>query len=325
MTTSAQLELEAEETRSQIAETLDELRDRMTPGQIVDQVIDYMRDSGGGMFMQNFRQQVVANPIPVTLVGAGIAWLAMASRRRGNGSIGRTTGGVGNTGSETWPARDHASDVAEGWSDSARETASDWAEQSSAAASRLGDLASEAGGRIKGSANAAASAVNDAASATYDAAARGSRRGADLLGRTATNLRDNVASGGRSFTDLVKDQPLVLAGLGLALGALLGAVLPGTETEDQLMGDASDTTKSEAQGFAEQQVEKGKAAAEEGWNAVDRALDQHQSDSGRAEHTATRDPALAAQNSEVPLVPSSESRPDETVSDGVRGEREHTR
>jgi len=303
MTTSAQLELEAEETRSQIAETLDELRDRMTPGQIVDQVIDYMRDSGGGVFMQNFRQQVVANPIPVTLVGAGIAWLAMASRRRGNGSIGRTTGGVGNTGSETWPVRDHASAVAEGWSDSAR----------------------EAGGRIKGTANAAASAVNDAASATYDAAARGSRRGADLLGRTATTLRDNVASGGRSFTDLVKDQPLVLAGLGLALGALLGAVLPGTETEDQLMGDASDTAKSEAQGFAEQKVEQGKAAAEEGWSAVDRALDEHQSDSGRAEHTASRDPAFAGQNSEVPLVPASESGPDETVSDGVRGEREHTR
>jgi len=117
----------------------------------------------------------------------------------------------------------------------------------------------------------------------------------------------------------------VLAGLGLALGALLGAVLPGTETEDQLMGDASDTAKSEAQGFAEQKVEQGKAAAEEGWSAVDRALDQHQSDSGRAEHTASRDPAFAGQNSEVPLVPSSESGPDETMSDGVRGEREHTR
>lgn len=303
MTTSAQLELEAEETRSQIAETLDELRDRMTPGQIVDQVIDYMRDSGGGMFMQNFRQQVVANPIPVTLVGAGIAWLAMASRRRGNGSIGRATGGVDNTGSETWPARDHASAVAEEWSDSAR----------------------DAGGRIKGTANAAASAVNDAASATYDAAARGSRRGADLLGRTATNLRDNVASGGRSFTDLVKDQPLVVAGLGLALGALLGAVLPGTETEDRLMGDASDAAKSDAKGFAEQQVEKGKAAADEGLSAVGQALDQQQSESGRTEHTASTATGFASQDSEVPLVPSSESGPEETASDGVRSEREHTR
>lgn len=321
MTTSAQLELEAEETRSQIAETLDELRDRMTPGQIVDQVIDYMRDSGGGMFVQNFRRQVVANPIPVTLVGAGIAWLALASRRPGNGSIGRAASAVRDKAGEavdglrdSWSARDRASAGAEGWSEGARETASDWADQTGTAASRLGDRANEAGARLKGRADAATSALNDAASSAYDAAARGSRR-----------LRENVASGGRTLTDLVKDQPLVVAGLGLALGALLGAVLPGTETEDRLMGDASDAAKSDAKGFAEQQVEKGKAAADEGLSAVGQALDQQQSESGRTEHTASTATGFASQDSEVPLVPSSESGPEETASDGVRSEREHTR
>jgi ElaB/YqjD/DUF883 family membrane-anchored ribosome-binding protein len=304
MTTSAQLELEAEETRSQIASTLDELRDRMTPGQIVDQVIDYMRDSGGGMFVQNFRQQVVANPIPVTLVGAGIAWLAFASRRRTNGGIDPAGGAM----------RDRASAVAEGWSDSARETASDWAGQTGTAASRLGDRANEAGARLKGRADAATSALNDAASSAYDTAARGSRR-----------LRENVASGGRTLTDLVKDQPLVVAGLGLALGALLGAVLPGTEAEDRLMGDASDAAKSDAKGFAEQQVEKGKAAAGEGLSAVGQALDQQQGESGRTGHTGSNAAGFASQDSEVPLVPSSESGPAETTSDGVSDEREHVR
>lgn len=304
MTTSAQLELEAEETRSQIAETLDELRDRMTPGQIVDQVLDYMRDSGGGMFMHNFRQQVVANPIPVTLVGAGIAWLAIASRRRGNGGIDRTAAAV-------------------------RDTTSDWAGQTGAAASRLGDRANDAGARIKGRADAAASALNDAASSAYDTVARGSRRGADLLGSTAATVRDNVASGGRTLTDLVKDQPLVVAGLGLALGALLGAVLPGTEAEDRLMGDASDAAKdqvkSDAKDFAEQQVERGKAAADEGLSAVGHALDQPQSESGRPQHAASTATRFASPDSEVPLVPASESGPAETANDGVRDERDHVR
>jgi len=81
MATSEQLEREAETTRAQIAATLDELRGRLTAGQMVDQIIDYTRDSGGGEFFRSFGRQVAGNPLPVTLVGAGLAWLMMAGRR----------------------------------------------------------------------------------------------------------------------------------------------------------------------------------------------------------------------------------------------------
>src|SRR4051812_20537028 len=107
MTTSEQLEREAEATRAQIAATLDELRGRMTPGQVVDQLVDYARDSGGGEFVRNFGQQGVGNPIPVTLVGAGLAWLMMASRRGPARHDGAASGGS-------------VDDVAEGMSEAGR-------------------------------------------------------------------------------------------------------------------------------------------------------------------------------------------------------------
>ena len=44
---SAQLEREAEQTRSQLAQTLDELRERITPGQLMDQAVDFAKDSVG--------------------------------------------------------------------------------------------------------------------------------------------------------------------------------------------------------------------------------------------------------------------------------------
>src|ERR1700760_719281 len=81
MTTSAQLENEAEASRARLSATLDELRGRMTPGQIVDQMVDYAKDSGGGDFVRNFGQQVTGNPLAVALVGAGLAWLMMSRRR----------------------------------------------------------------------------------------------------------------------------------------------------------------------------------------------------------------------------------------------------
>src|SRR5437660_6645003 len=90
MATSEQLERETEATRAQIAATLDELRGRMTPGQVVDQLVDYARDSGGGEFFRNFGQQVAGNPLPVTLVGAGLAWLMLAGRRGPPGASGAT-------------------------------------------------------------------------------------------------------------------------------------------------------------------------------------------------------------------------------------------
>ena len=43
---SEQLEREAERQRAHLSATLDELRSRITPGQLVDQTLDYVRDGG---------------------------------------------------------------------------------------------------------------------------------------------------------------------------------------------------------------------------------------------------------------------------------------
>ena len=50
---SARLEREAEETLWQLSGTLDELRGRMTPGRVVDQVLAYTRGSPAGEFLRN--------------------------------------------------------------------------------------------------------------------------------------------------------------------------------------------------------------------------------------------------------------------------------
>jgi chromosome condensin MukBEF complex kleisin-like MukF subunit len=62
--------------------------------------------------------------------------------------------------------------------------------------------------------------------------------------------------------DFCRDQPLVLAGLGIALGAAVGASFPSTETEQQLMGEASDEVKERTRAFAQEHYEKSKSTAE---------------------------------------------------------------
>jgi hypothetical protein len=79
---SEQLEREAEMARTNLAADLDELRHRMTPGQIVDEVADYARGTPAADFARNLVRGLRDNPLPLLLIGAGIAWSIIASSRR---------------------------------------------------------------------------------------------------------------------------------------------------------------------------------------------------------------------------------------------------
>jgi hypothetical protein len=65
MSTSEQLERETEQERARISETLDELRARMTPGHVVDRLVDYATDSSGGMFFRfDSRPSTILSRLP---------------------------------------------------------------------------------------------------------------------------------------------------------------------------------------------------------------------------------------------------------------------
>ena len=134
---SEQFEREAEETRWQLAGTLEELRDRMTPGRVVDQVVDYTRDGPAAEFLRNLGREVRENPMPLVLIGIGIAWLMLASSRTSRAAIASAADSVARA----------ANDI--GTATSAVNRTSEWGQQT---ATRLSDCASNA-----------ASAVNDKA------------------------------------------------------------------------------------------------------------------------------------------------------------------
>jgi hypothetical protein len=58
---------------------LEQLRARTTPGQVLDQTIDYMRNGPAAEFLHNLGREVRENPMPLVLIGIGVAWLMVAS------------------------------------------------------------------------------------------------------------------------------------------------------------------------------------------------------------------------------------------------------
>src|SRR5438445_11350809 len=86
----ARLENEPDSTRARMDERLTELRDRMTTGQILDDLTGYLRGSQGGEFASSLMANLRSNPVPAALAGIGLIWLMAAGRsepyRKGDGA-----------------------------------------------------------------------------------------------------------------------------------------------------------------------------------------------------------------------------------------------
>ena len=79
---AAEIEREVRAQRADVERTLDALQERLSPGQLVDQAMNYVRQGGGGEFFRNLGDSVKQNPMPIALIGVGVAWMMASSGRR---------------------------------------------------------------------------------------------------------------------------------------------------------------------------------------------------------------------------------------------------
>jgi Protein of unknown function (DUF3618) len=250
---SEQLERSAEESRARLSNKLDELRSRITPGEIVDQLFDFAKDSGGGDFVRNLGTQVRQNPLPVALIGAGMAWL-MTGRGRDGSRSANTAGTVDRSfENRAQDAARRAGGALEDAVSSAQQGAAGALDNVAGKVNRLQEKAGRAGGEL-------ANKMADATSAIGDAA-----RG---VGGAAETMGHRAVTAGKTFSEISAEQPLVLAGLGLALGAALGAAFPGTEAEGRLMGETSEAFQNRAKEAAADVAERAKTVASEAFDAA---------------------------------------------------------
>jgi hypothetical protein len=128
---SEELEREAEKTRWLLSETLEELRGRLTLGRVIDQLIDNAREGPAAEVFHNLGREVRENPMPLVLIGIGIAWLMVASNRSSRAMIATARDSVARK----------TVDIGAATSAAMRMT-SDWGHQTTArAADRASELA----------------------------------------------------------------------------------------------------------------------------------------------------------------------------------------
>ncbi|WP_377298536.1 DUF3618 domain-containing protein [Rhizobium sp. SGZ-381] len=281
------IEREIEQDRERISAKLDEIQSRMSPGQLVDEALAYAKSSGGGEFFSNLAGSVKTNPVPMALMGVSLAWL-MASQNRTPSDTSRVAdkepdyplATVSGPLRRVGPVEDDASGRYSHFSD---DSGSRFKALTDASGRRAGHFIDQSGKTYRGFADSTGRRVQDVRdetgkifddasgwlSDTWDSLSHSASRMARTVseagrsaGRTSldlgASLKDQSAQINETILRTFKDQPLVGGALAFAVGAAIGAALPRTEREDELVGDMSDQLKeqvasraSEAMGRAE--------------------------------------------------------------------------
>ena len=76
-----QIERDLAKTRERLDSRLDQLQDRLSPGQLVNDAFAYFKGGDGADFTQEVVTKLKANPLPALLTGVGIAWMMASSNR----------------------------------------------------------------------------------------------------------------------------------------------------------------------------------------------------------------------------------------------------
>ncbi|HLO76873.1 MAG TPA: DUF3618 domain-containing protein [Magnetospirillum sp.] len=234
--TTEDIEDEIARTRGEMADTLNAIERKLSPQQIVDQAVDAMRE-----FLSD-RSRVAGmvrdNPIPLALVGVGLGWLAVSAVTAG-GSGRRVQAGT----------RAGSYESMEGVSPA-------WGGDEVGAGYAPG-VESPAYGTA-GSAEYAAGAASQATDAVREAAQR-TRGRVSEWGRQARASANQAADRTR---DAYLDHPLTMAGLALAVGAAVGAMLPRSRAESQALGEMGGELARQARQAGSELAEKASRVAE---------------------------------------------------------------
>jgi hypothetical protein len=217
----AEIRADIEETRLEMGGTLNELGERLDPGNLMNEAKENVREATIGRVEETAKgmsdmvmETIKRNPIPAAMAGAGLAML-WKNKADGNGNGSRM-----QYGSRYSPYYGTTSNAGQrGWTEGGQQGG-------------IGDKAGQAVGAVGEKAGEIGGTVGQAVG---------------QVGQTATDVTGEVIGRGQEAAQEVgwrlerfmQASPLAVGAIAIGAGALIGALLPETEKEREMLGDAS--------------------------------------------------------------------------------------
>ena len=277
---AAKIEDEIERTRASMGDTLEQLHGKLNPGVLKDQALEQFQQAKEAIkadvrseiedmkgllkkeiadakselreatigkvehMVDNAQQTVVEtgngvlgvmrdNPIPTALIGVGLGWLFVRSRsgRNVTAPARRVVDRVGSRAqSLAYEARDQA-----------RHALDEATDEAQSIARRAGEIES----RVERSVETMA---HDAGTTVAEYAGRAKSNAMTL----AHDARDVAVRWEGTFERTLRENPLPVGAIALALGVAAGLAIPSTQIEDEWVGEYRDRAIDEVEHLAEQ-------------------------------------------------------------------------
>ena len=270
------LEVRSEQLRSGLADTVGELRSRLSPDTIKADVKESIVQSGQDL-LAKLERSARENPLQTAAIGAGLAYpiigilrsipapillmgAGVALSGRNNIFSGLTSGdrvsGAVAAGTEK------ASHLAAKASDTVSTATASVTSTAQAASDRVTDAASAASAKVTDTLNSATQSVTDAADAAAHQARMKYHDATHAVGEATERAAELGRQGRDTLVDTVRRNPLLVGALTALAGAALAALIPQSRTESRLFGDASSRVRERAKSTAAEGIQTAMDAGE---------------------------------------------------------------
>jgi ElaB/YqjD/DUF883 family membrane-anchored ribosome-binding protein len=291
-----ELRRESEQSRAELAATIDRLRDRITdtaedlrykvsPQGIKSEVSDFVSRKTQG-WLDTLKQQARENPIQTIAVGTAVAAPALRLARGFPLPLLMIGAGLALT-SKTLragaaeaaaPALEKAREMVGEATERVQSSGEDAADVVSSSGRRAADLAGEAKARVSGIADD----LKDRVSETTDQVKAGMHAASGKATDAIERARSTASAAPEMTRQLIRDNAALIGGLGVAIGAIIAASLPDTKIEAAVIGKASDSVKRAAGKAAQSGFETAKEAVLSAADATAKSV----SDADLGQHTS---------------------------------------
>lgn len=210
----------------------------------------------GSSLMTTIKQ----NPIPAALTGLGLGWMAMSGM--GGGAKSQSSGG---SSSNEKTVQERTSDTGISFS-----TPTYTGQTSGTTNGDSGDSGMGATDKAKQTASAVTDQARDAASTVTGQAKETASTVTGQAKETASTVTEQVSQISTRLRQTLKDKPLALGMVAVAVGSAAGMAVPVSQRETQVFGESRDKLMEKAQTGAQDLVEKVQKVATEAGTAVEK-------------------------------------------------------
>ncbi len=252
---SVDAEADAERARAGLVTTLDQLRENLQPANVVEEVMSSAGLSASALSDQIW-ETARRNPLPAVMIGAGLAMILGLGGR----AISKSQG-LASSAAPVQPSQ-FGSQITRSQRPGLAPVSPSLDSASNAVKVQAGHVLDVANNQLVGAVSKVASVSRNVVSTIKPAGGT----------MSFTRSSDTLLSG---ITKVIEEQPLVLAAIGIAVGAAIGTAIPQTDAENSLLGESSHSVRDAAQGLVTAQYEQLKSSASKAVDDVKQSVADH--------------------------------------------------